>query len=418
MDLYITVKLSVIMSSALYINERNDVSPPSFLTQGTTFTYIKSQDDLKNVDGNTKRKLAILDTLNLFFNPNVNEENVYYFREKMDINDATVYIKDDLTEEIKSNLQKGGFYTTNNEITEGYQSYNLKNKTDQEQSPEAWVDYSARLNLIKLKKFTTENDNFLGSLSERLKNYSNDINKKQDVLQNLKERAGDINTLNNEKIKKSITKKTKELKNQYTKLQNLTKTQETSLKDINDELEKTKNLLMDVETEKNAIEEQLEGVTRNAEQNQFRSIYQELDLAMDKSLEFQKEAIYNYDQSLYDQENFYNTTENAIQNITITDVGTLTLMGTTGLNLNEKNKTIGYSLEFTISDELSFLNGKKRPFFAYNDELEIKFKFFKRNRSNQLFSRCPFVILKQARYLKSRKVMLQLILTMKILQAK
>ena len=61
---------------------------------------------------------------------------------------------------------------------------------------------------------------------------------------------------------------------------------------------------MDVETEKNAIEEQLEGVTRNAEQNQFRSIYQELDLAMDKSLEFQKEAIYNYDQSLYDQENF------------------------------------------------------------------------------------------------------------------
>ena len=362
MDLYITVKLSVIMSSALYIHERNDVSPPSFLTQGTTFTYIKSQDDLKNVDGNTKRKLAILDTLNLFFNPNVNEENVYYFREKMDINDATVYIKDDLTEEIKSNLQKGGFYTTNNEITEGYQSYNLKNKTDQEQSPEAWVDYSARLNLIKLKKFTTENDNFLGSLSERLKNYSNDINKKQDVLQNLKERAGDINTLNNEKIKKSITKKTKELKNQYTKLQNLTKTQETSLKDINDELEKTKNLLMDVETEKNAIEEQLEGVTRNAEQNQFRSIYQELDLAMDKSLEFQKEAIYNYDQSLYDQENFYNTTENAIQNITITDVGTLTLMGTTGLNLNEKNKTIGYSLEFTISDELSFLNGKKRPF--------------------------------------------------------
>ena len=66
MDLYITVNLSVIMSSALYIHERNDVSPPSFLTQGTTFTYIKSQDDLKNVDGNTKRKLAILDTLNLF----------------------------------------------------------------------------------------------------------------------------------------------------------------------------------------------------------------------------------------------------------------------------------------------------------------------------------------------------------------
>ena len=93
------------------------------------------------------------------------------------------------------------------------------------------------MNLIKLKKFTTENDNFLGSLSERLKNYSNDINKKQDVLQNLKERAGDINTLNNEKIKKSITKKTKELKNQYTKHQNLTKNQETSLKDINDELE-------------------------------------------------------------------------------------------------------------------------------------------------------------------------------------
>ena len=70
-------------------------------------------------------------------------------------------------------------------------------------------------------------------------------------------------------------------------------------------------------------------------------------------------------------------------------MGTLTLMGTTGLNLNEKNKTIGYSLEFTISDELSFLNGKKRPFFAYNDELEIKFKFFKRNRSNQLFLPVP-----------------------------
>ena len=100
---------------------------------------------------------------------------------------------------------------------------------------------------------------------------------------------------------------------------------------------------MDVETEKNAIEEQLEGVTRNAERINF-VLYQELDLAMDKSLEFQKEAIYNYDQSLYDQENFYITTENAIQNITITDVGTLTLMGTTGLNLNEKNKTIGYSL--------------------------------------------------------------------------
>ena len=27
----------------------------------------------------------------------------------MDINDATVYIKDDLTEEIKSNLQREGF---------------------------------------------------------------------------------------------------------------------------------------------------------------------------------------------------------------------------------------------------------------------------------------------------------------------
>ena len=360
-----------------------------------------------------KKKYAVIWYVNLFYtNENdgpINEEMVLNFRQlmggtKIDGETQVLVRIEGKPEQVIQNIgeyQKMGlFYNKKSYQFKDKNYYEFSLKYDQKKhdklEPNAWYDYSERLNLFRLRKIATEQKTKLEKISDLLKDRTEKLNKRIGEFVRLAEKIKDKQIKNGDELKKQIELKKQKVQLAYNELKNENNLKNTKLNDVESRLEEAENIIEVSDEERKIIEKQLETALKEHEENLTK--LKEEDITSYLNLEdgfFDSDMYYYLNEISQNDDDTFNYNMEELDNLTVEDDLDIELINPEEVFVKENENgninqgaTIGYNYKFKIKGDTS--QTKKDDLLYAIDKDDAFFFEFKRPRDMGTYLFVPY----------------------------
>ena len=328
-------------------------------------------------DGEEK-KYAVIRIIGEFFKDkksgSIDEEMVLNFRQlmggtKIDPEAQILVIipgiSDDVIKDIKKYQKMGLFYNKKNYQFKNKNYYEFSLKYDQKKhdklEPNAWYDYSERLNLFKLRKIATEQKTKLEKISDLIKDRTGKLNNQIAEFVRLAVLLKEKQIKNGKELKNKIELQRQKVQLAYKKLKNENILKNTRLNDVVSRLEEAQNIIEVSDEERKNIEKQLETALKEHEENLTK--LNEEDITSYLKLEdgfFDNDAIFYLNEISQKDDDTFNYNMEELDKLYVEDDLDIELINPEVVfvkeNENEKKyqgATIGYNYKFKIEGDTS-----------------------------------------------------------------